>query len=148
MTVPAPLPARETVKLNTCKVNVAVTDVAALTVTTQVPVPLQPPPDQPVKLEPADGAAVKVTTLPKLYGEVQVTPQLMPAGAEVTVPAPLPAGATVKLNNCKVNVAVTDVAALTVTTQVPVPLQPPPDQPVKLEPADGAAVKVTTLPKL
>jgi hypothetical protein len=30
--------------------------------------------------------------------------------------------------------------------QVPVPLQPPPDQPLKLEPDAGEAVKVTTEP--
>jgi hypothetical protein len=30
--------------------------------------------------------------------------------------------------------------------QVPVPLQPPPDQPLKLEPDAGDAVKVTTEP--
>jgi hypothetical protein len=45
-----------------------------------------------------------------------------------------------------VKVAVTVVAALAVTTQVPVPLQPPPDQPSKVEPVAGAAVSVTTVP--
>ena len=33
-----------------------------------------------------------------------------------------------------------------VTAQVPVPVQPPPLQPVKVEPAAGVAVKVTAVP--
>ena len=45
-----------------------------------------------------------------------------------------------------VNWAVTDVAAVIDTTQVPVPEQPPPDHPVKVEPVDGVAVKVTLVP--
>ncbi|HEV8098072.1 MAG TPA: hypothetical protein VGP56_02930 [Gaiellaceae bacterium] len=40
-------------------------------------------------------------------------------------------------------VAVTDCSAFMVTVQVPVPVQPPPDQPAKLEPEAGEAVKVT-----
>jgi hypothetical protein len=47
-----------------------------------------------------------------------------------------------------VNVAVTAVAALTVTTHVPVPEQRPPDQPANEEPADGTAVRVTCVPSL
>jgi hypothetical protein len=43
-------------------------------------------------------------------------------------------------------VAVTDCSALIVTVQVPVPLHPPPDQPPKLEPDAGEAVKVTEEP--
>ncbi len=44
-----------------------------------------------------------------------------------------------------VKVAVTVGAALIVTVQVPVPVQAP-LQPVKVEPAAGAAVRVTTVP--
>src|SRR3989449_1259700 len=44
------------------------------------------------------------------------------------------------------NVALTLVAALSVTVHVPVPEQPPPLQPVKVEPAAGAAGKVTAGP--
>lgn len=46
------------------------------------------------------------------------------------------------------NVAVTEVAAFMVTVHVPVPVQPPPDQPVKVEPDVALAVSVTLLPVL
>jgi hypothetical protein len=42
-----------------------------------------------------------------------------------------------------VNVAVTLVAALRFTTQLPVPLHPPPLQPANVLPAAGLAVSVT-----
>src|SRR3989475_1339316 len=120
-------------------VNVAVTVVAALRVTVQAPGPEQPPPLQPLKVEPAAGAAVSVTAVPLAKLAAQVAPQVMPAGLLVTVPAPVPALETVSVKVCRVKVAVTVVAALRVTVQVPVPEQPPPLQPVKVEPAAGAA---------
>ena len=76
--------------------NVAVTVVAAESVTTQLPVPVHPPPLQPVKAEPAFGAAVSVTTVPLVKLAAQVAPQSMPAGLLVTVPVPAPALATVR----------------------------------------------------
>ncbi len=126
--------------------KVAVTVVAALRVTVQVPVPLQPPPFQPVKVEPAAGVAVSVTAVPLEKLAEQVAPQVIPAGALVTVPLPVPAGVTVRANVCRVKVAVTVVAAESVTTQAPVPEHPPPLQPLKIEPAAGAAVSVTVVP--
>src|SRR5437867_8887191 len=120
--------------------------VAALSVTLQVPVPEQPPPLQPVKVEPAAGAAVKVTAVPLEYAAAQVAPQEMPAGLLVIVPVPAPVLLTVSVKVCTAKVAVTVVVALSVTVQVPVPEQPPPLQPVKVEPAAGAAVKVTAVP--
>jgi hypothetical protein len=42
--------------------------------------------------------------------------------------------------------AVTVVAADTVTVQEPVPEQPPPLQPLKVEPPAGLAVSVTAVP--
>ena len=51
------------------------TVVAALIVTVQVPVPVQPPPLQPVKVEPAAGAAVKVTAVPLANDAEHVAPQ-------------------------------------------------------------------------
>src|SRR5439155_724963 len=120
--------------------------IAAETVTVQVPVPEHPPPLQPVKVEPAASAAVRVTAVPLVKLAEQVAPQLRPAGELVTVPLPVPAGVTVSAKVGSVNVAVTVVAAETVTVHVPVPEQPPPVQPVKVEPAAGAAVSVTAVP--
>ena len=87
--------------------KVAVTEVAAVIVTVQVPVPVQPAPLQPVKVEPAAGAAVRVTTVPLVKEVEQVAPQAMPAGALVTVPAPAPALVNVSVNDCSAKVAVT-----------------------------------------
>jgi hypothetical protein len=141
VTVPVPAPAFVTVSANV-GVNVAATDVAAVIVTTQIPVPLQPPPLHPANTDPAPGAAVNVTTVPLVKLAAQVAPQSIPAGALVTVPAPLPAFVTVS-RNVGVNVAVTVVVAVSVTTHVPVPVHPPPLHPVKTDPAVGVAVSVT-----
>src|SRR5437773_1471383 len=146
VTVPAPAPALVSVRVKDCTANVAVTEVAAFTVTMQVPVPEQPPPLQPEKVEPAVGVAVKVTAVPVANGAEHVAPQAMPAGLLFTVPAPAPALVSVRVKDCTANVAVTEVAAFSVTMQVPVPEQPPPLQPEKVEPAVGVAVKVTAVP--
>jgi hypothetical protein len=111
----------------------------------QVPVPLQPPPLQPLKVEPAAGVAVKVTAVPLPNSAEQVAPHAMPAGELVTVPVPAPDLLTVSVKVWSAKVAVTVVAALSVTVQVPVPEQPP-LQPLKVEPAAGVAVKVTAVP--
>src|SRR5436309_14315659 len=70
----------------------------------------------------------------------------MPAGALVMVPLPTPALLTVSVKDGRAKVAVTVCAAFSVTVQVAVPVQPPPLQPEKVEPAAGAAVKVTGVP--
>ena len=44
------------------------------------------------------------------------------------------------------NVATTVSSSLTGFTQVPVPLQPPPDQPTKVEPDAATAVRVASDP--
>jgi hypothetical protein len=75
----------------------AVTDVAALIVTVQLPVPEQPPPLQPVKVDPAAGVAVSVTAAPLVNDAEQVVPHEMPAGLLVTVPVPVPARETVSV---------------------------------------------------
>src|SRR5882724_183139 len=141
VTAPAPAPALLTVSVKVCRANVAVTVVAALIVTMQVPVPEQPPPLQPVTVELASGVALKVMAVPLANGAAHVAPQAMPAGELVMVPVPVPDLLTVSVKDCCAKVAVTEVAALPVTEQ------PPPLQPVKVEPAVGAAVKVTAVPE-
>lgn len=126
------------------ELNVAVTALAALMVTEQVPVPEQAP-VHPVNVEPVPAAAVKVTTVPLLKLALQVPGQLMPAGLLLTVPLPVPASVTVSAKVTALNVAVTALAALMVTEQVPVPVQAP-LHPAKVDPADAAAVRVTTVP--
>jgi len=103
-------------------------------------------PVQPVKIDPAAGAAVSVTTVPVVNEVEQVAPQEMPVGALVTVPLPLPDLVTLSAKDACMKEAVTEVAAVIVTVQVPVPEQPPPFQPVNVEPAPGAAVSVTIVP--
>ncbi|MCB0862107.1 MAG: hypothetical protein KDB66_02710 [Solirubrobacterales bacterium] len=86
------LPVGRTVSLS----NEAVTDLASLIVTLQVPVPVQAP-DQPVNDEPVPAVGVNVTSVPKSKSAVQLEPQFTPAGAEVTVPEPAPDFETVKV---------------------------------------------------
>ena len=146
VTVPVPVPASVTVSVNV-GAKVAVTDSAALIVIVQVPVPLQAPlPLQPVNAEPLPAAAVNVTVEPLLKFALHVVPQLIPAGELVTVPVPVPAFVTVRANVVVLNVAVTLSAALIVTTQLPVPLHPPPLQPANVLPLFGVAVSVTCVP--
>ena len=71
--------------------------VVAVRVTVQVPVPEQPPPLQPVKMEPAAGVAVNVTTVPLANDAEHFLPQEMLPGALVTVPVPGPLLLTVSV---------------------------------------------------
>jgi hypothetical protein len=118
ITVPVPVPASVTVnaKFVVLSVNIAVTAVAAAIVITHVPVPWHGAP-QPVNVEPAVGAEVKVICVPLANGAAHVAPQLIPAGALVTVPVPVPSGVTVKLKLvvAPLKVAVTVCAVLIVT---------------------------------
>ena len=74
--------------------KVAVMVVSAVIGMVQVPIPEQPPPLQPVKVEPVEAEAVSVTELLKI--DKQDKGQLMPLGALVTMPLPLPSRSTVK----------------------------------------------------
>src|SRR5947199_21706 len=125
VTIPAPVPALETVSAKT-GANVAVTVVAAVRVTVQGPMPVQVPLQQ-VKTEPGAGVAVSVTRVPLTKLAVQIVPQSTPAGWLVTS-------------------AVTADAAVRVTVQGAVPVHVPPLQPVKTEVGLGIAVSVTTVP--
>jgi hypothetical protein len=113
-------------------------------VTVHVPVPVHAP-DQPAKVEVPLGLAVKVTTVPVAKLAAQVAPQLMPARDEVTVPSPEPALLTVRSYGIHVKLAVTDLAASTVTVQDPAPAHAP-GQPAKVEVPSGAAARVTAVP--
>jgi hypothetical protein len=77
--------------------KVAVTFRSAVGETSQVSAePVQPPPDQPAKVEPPVGLAVRVTVpLPLGNSAEHVAPQVMPVGADATVPVPPPASVTV-----------------------------------------------------
>src|SRR5262245_26130410 len=71
--------------------NVAVTLAAAESVKTHVvTVPAQTPPVQPANVLPFAGVAVSVMLVPAWKAVLHTVPQLMPAGLEVTVPAPVP----------------------------------------------------------
>jgi hypothetical protein len=143
VTVPVPVPVFATVRV-WAKPKVAVTDLAALRVTEQAPVPAQAP-LHPVKTEPAAAVLLRVTTVPDAKGAEQVAPQLMPAGVEVTVPVPVPAFTTVRVW-LSLKVAATDLAALMVTVQAPVPVQAP-LHPVNTDPAAAVLFRVTTVPE-
>ena len=95
-TVPVPVPTFPISSLYPA-VKAAVTDMAEFTVTVHVPVPPQPPPLQPLNVEPLAGVAVSVTVAPAVTDSVQSDPQLTPAGLLVTVPAPVPDLVTVRM---------------------------------------------------
>jgi hypothetical protein len=69
-------------------VKVAVTLRASVIETVQVLMPVQSP-LQPLKVESAAGVAVRVMVVRLVIVAVQVVPQLMLAGVEVTVPFPI-----------------------------------------------------------
>jgi hypothetical protein len=110
-----------------------------------VPVPEQPAPDQPANRDPPEADADSVTDVPSSNKSEQVAPQLIAPTLELTVPDPAPLFETDSAHTAT-NVAVTERAALIVTTQVEVPEQPAPDQPTKRDPAEAEAVSVTSVP--
>ena len=107
--------------------------------------PLHPPPLQLVNVEPAVGAAVRVTVLPVTKSAAQTVPQEIPLGSLLTVPVPVPALITVRrlVLTAVINRAVT--VALPVTVQAPVPEQSP-LHPANDEPGDAAAFRATDVP--
>jgi hypothetical protein len=156
-TVPLPVPALVTVRayvVVVAAVNAAFTDIVPLTLTVHGPVPVQPPPLQPVKDEPAAGAAVSVTDVPAVTDSVQSEPQLMPAGLLTTVPVPVPDLVAVSVyeevggGDCGAgeNIAEMLTGAFPVVMHGLVPVQPPPLQPANTDPVAAVGVRVTTLP--
>lgn len=77
-------------------VNRAETVAGAVSDTWQAPAPAHAP-LQPANAEPASGVAVSVIGVPPAKLAEQVAPQLIPAGALVTVPEPAPVLATVSV---------------------------------------------------
>ena len=112
----------------------------------QGPIPPHACPAQPVRVEPAAGVAVKVTTVPVGNAATHVVPQSMPGGWLVIVPNPVPIFWTVRFDMPPdgLNVAVTN-RFTSITTEQSVPLHSP-LQPAKVEPTPGVAVKATVVP--
>ena len=137
-----PEPVRLTVR-SQIFTNVAVTPRSLFIVAEQVPVPEQSP-DQPEKRQPDAAVAVRVTAVPESY-RADVEPaaaRLTPAGDDDTDPLPTWVAERVHTST---NSAVTDRDWLIVTTQVPVPEHPSPDQPRNSPAPLGVAVRVTTV---
>jgi hypothetical protein len=118
-----------------------------LMVTVQAPVPLHAP-LQPVKAAPEAAVAVRVTVAPLGKLVLHVLPQAIPLGEEATMPLPLPAFVTVRMEVVVVfvaNVAVRLLAASTTRAQPPVPVHAP-LQPVKVAPEAGVALRAMLVP--
>lgn len=64
----------------------------------QVELPEQSP-DQPAKVDPAAGVAVRTTLVPEAKVAEHVVPQLMPVGELATVPVPAPPLETVRVRS-------------------------------------------------
>ena len=127
--------------------NVAVTLRAAVIASVQPPVP-EHAPLQPANVEPLAAVAPNVTEAPLAKLAMQVLPQLMPVGLEVTVPVPVPARVTASAKvDEPLNVAVTARAAVIETVQVPVP-EHAPLHAANVEPLAATAVSVTEAPLL
>ena len=103
--------------------------------------PEQPPPLQPVKLEPSLGVAVRLTVAPEVKLCEHDPGHEIDASSLETAPDPLPAVVTVSNGiGAGANVAVTLWSESIVTVHVGVVRlgHPPPVQPVKIEPATGS----------
>jgi hypothetical protein len=88
--VPLPVPLVPMVRSRVWIVNVAVTLLGAVIVTLQVEPDEELHPDHPVKFEPVFAAAVNCTDVLAPYSSEQSPGQLIPGGALVTLPLPVP----------------------------------------------------------
>ena len=128
-TVPVPNPV--TVMIKGCtKSNSAPTVTGEFTVRVHGAIPAQKAEFHPANPDPPAGFAVSVTEVPFLKVKPQVLPQSIPAGVLVTLPLPLPEGATVSAAFCPgvigAKLAVTELSPFKVTLQPAVPEQAPP----------------------
>jgi hypothetical protein len=128
VTVPVPVPARVTV-IPLPALKRALTVAAAARVMVQAPVP-EHAPVHPEKMLLLEGVSVSVTWVFGGKLEEHVVPQLIPAGALVTVPVPVPARVTV-IPLPALKRALTVAAAVRVMVQMPVPVQFPFQPPKK-----------------
>jgi phage tail protein X len=143
VTVPVPVP--EVVTVRTAEVlalKVAVTEMAPLIVTRQLPAPVHPPPLQPENAYPDPADAVSVTTVLLAKLALQVPGQLIPLGLLVTVPDRPGVMVTWRVG-LEVKVAVTELAFVIAIVQTSVPLHPSPLHPVNVDPGPGFAVSTT-----
>jgi hypothetical protein len=122
---------------------------SASSVKVHAPLPEQAP-DQPLKIDPLSGLAVRVMVVPRANAAEQALPQPIPGGLLETVPEPDPVFVTVKVCGVAVgasaNAAFTALSPSSVIVQLPVPEQAP-DQPVNVEPLSAVAVTVTLVPR-
>src|SRR3989442_6833498 len=110
-----------------------------------VAVPLHAPP-QPLNRAWVPDVAVSITVAPTLKLAEQLDPQVIPAGLLVTSPAAQPRAVTGNVTEIGANVAVTVVAPLTLTAQVPVPPDPPPLHPANTDPPPSVPGVATLVP--
>ncbi len=86
--VQPPPPTEGTAALIDGASKIAVT--VAEVLTTQTPVPVQPLPLHPVKVDPPSAVAVSVTVVLLKKFALQIAPHSTPVGAETTFPVPIP----------------------------------------------------------
>ena len=142
VTRPAPVPSRDT-SSTTAGSNSASVIRSPVIVRSQVADWFAQAPLHPAKADPASGVAVRVTVDPCVNTSLQSMPQSMPAGALVTVPAPVPPIVTSSEAGMGSKVAVTAADVDSVTTQSSGPVHPPPVHPANVEFASGTACSVT-----
>jgi hypothetical protein len=98
-----------------------------------------------VNVDPDAALAVNVTMVPLTYGSEQSDPHVIPAGLDVTVPAPRSAWFTFRMTS-SLNVAVTVRAAFMDTVHVAPAEVSHPVHPVNVDPDAALAVNVTVMP--
>jgi hypothetical protein len=126
--------------------NVAVTVFAPVMETVQTFPETLVHPDQPVRIEPASGVAVRTTCVAGVvFGTVYVQPAVdaHEIPSPVTVPLPVPDVLAVRTKVLGAKVAVTVFAALIATVQTFSETLVHPDQLARMELASGVAVRIT-----